>query len=89
MIVVHAGDSTGFISGGLLTFKSGRSTEDYMYHDDMDSQNFTRWLREQLLPYLPQQSILVLDNAAYHNIQVDRFISFLLFLNAHLLVISD
>ena len=75
MIVVHAGGSTGFIPGGLLTFKSGSSTGDY--HDDMNSQNFTRWLREQLIPNLPEKSILVLDNAAYHNIQVDRFISFL------------
>lgn len=34
----------------------------------MNSQNFEKWLREQLLPNLPPRSVLVLDNASYHNI---------------------
>ena len=72
MIVVHAGGSDGFIPGGLLTFKSGCSTGDY--HNDMNADNFTRWLREQLIPNLPDKSVVVLDNAAYHNIQIDRSI---------------
>ena len=72
MIVVHAGGSDGFIPGDLLTFKSGCSTGDY--HNDMNADNFTRWLREQLIPNLPDKSVVVLDNAAYHNIQIDRSI---------------
>ena len=76
MIVVHAGGTDGFIPGGLLTFKGGSFTGDY--HDEMNSENFTRsrWLREQLIPNLSEKSVLVLDNAAYHNIQIDRFLQY-------------
>ena len=28
----------------------------------------------QLIPYLPDKSVVVLDNKAYHNIQIDRSI---------------
>jgi transposase len=46
----------------LLGSKSGD------YHDDMNNVNFERWLRTQLIPNLPPNSVLVLDNASYHNI---------------------
>lgn len=38
----------------------------------MDSKNFTRWSNEKLLPKLPPNSIIVLDNAPYHSKQMDR-----------------
>ena len=31
-----------------------------------------RWLEDKLIPYLPPNCVLVIDNAAYHNVQVDR-----------------
>jgi transposase len=34
----------------------------------MNSKNFETWLRQQLIPYLPPHSVLVLDNASYHNV---------------------
>lgn len=70
MIVLHAGTDTGFIPGAALVFKAHSATGDY--HSEMNAQNFTKWLLEKLIPNLPPKSVLILDNAAYHNVQADR-----------------
>ena len=31
-----------------------------------------RWLEDKLIPYLPPKCVLVIDKAAYYNVQVDR-----------------
>ena len=31
-----------------------------------------RWLEDKLIPNLPPKCVLVMNNAAYHNVQVDR-----------------
>ena len=31
-----------------------------------------RWLEGKLIPYLPPKCVLVIDKAAYYNVQVDR-----------------
>ncbi|KAJ4447026.1 hypothetical protein ANN_09014 [Periplaneta americana] len=33
------------------------------YHDEMNSENYNKWLKERLLPNLPSECIVVLDNA--------------------------
>lgn len=38
----------------------------------MKSENYEKWLKERLVPNLPPNSVLVLDNASYHNVQNDR-----------------
>ena len=70
MIVLHAGNEHGFVPRGKLVFKAGSSDGDY--HSEMNHQNFQRWLTEKLIPNVPDNTVLVLDNAAYHNVQVDR-----------------
>src|SRR5258705_9516696 len=35
----------------------------------MNAVNFVKWLEEKLLPNLPQKSVIVIDNATYHNKQ--------------------
>lgn len=70
MIVLHAGYEGGFIPGAELIFKAHSSTGDY--HNEMNQHNFMKWLSEKLIPNLPPNSVLVLDNASYHNVQVDR-----------------
>lgn len=49
---------------------TGSKTGDY--HDDMNSTNFLLWVEKQLLPNLPPRSVLVLDNASYHNVKVEK-----------------
>ncbi len=41
----------------------------------MNHENFMQWVRTQLLPNLPPNSVLVLDNAAYHNVPVEKNIT--------------
>ena len=70
LIIVHAGSRQGFIDGACLMFKAKSSSGDY--HSEMNSTNFFKWVKEKLVPNLPANSVLVIDNAAYHNIQEDK-----------------
>ncbi|CAH2103050.1 unnamed protein product [Euphydryas editha] len=49
-IIAHAGGKNGFIPNGLLIFKSKTKSSDY--HDDMNAQNFMRWMEKQIIPNL-------------------------------------
>lgn len=50
--------------GAKLVFKSTRKTGDY--HGQMNAELFQKWFGEKLLPNIPKNSIIVMDNAAYH-----------------------
>lgn len=65
LIIVHAGNEKGEVKDALLVFKSGQKTGDY--HNDMNAENYEKWLKSQLIPNLPPNSVLVVDNASYHN----------------------
>ena len=69
LIIVHAGGEMGFIPNACLIFTSGQKSGDY--HDDMNFDNYSRWMREKLLPNLPPNSVIVVDNASYHNVQLN------------------
>lgn len=49
------------------------STKSGNYHDNMNSENYERRrrLRTTLVPNLPPNSVVVIDNASYHNKQLD------------------
>lgn len=49
----------------LLAFKSGMKTGDY--HDDMNFQNYDKWIQNKWIPNLAPKSVVVVDNASYHN----------------------
>jgi transposase len=55
----------GWVKGAHLHFKSGLRTGDY--HGAMNTANFTKWMTSQLLPNIPRNSLIILDNAPYHN----------------------
>nr|QLJ84878.1 transposase-like protein [Dichotomius schiffleri] len=38
----------------------------------MNSTNYETWLRKQLIPNLPANAVIVMDNAPYHNVQVNK-----------------
>ena len=42
------------------------------YHGQMDGSNFEKLYNKKLLPNLPSNSIIVMDNASYHSVQTDR-----------------
>lgn len=65
LIIVHAITHQGWVPGAKLVFQAKQRTGDY--HGQMNSENFTKWFTEQLLPHLPPRSLIVMDNAPYHN----------------------
>lgn len=69
VVIVHAGSEAGFVPNALLTFKAGGKSGDY--HDNMNYENYEKWLKTQLIPNIPPNSVVVVDNAAYHNKQYD------------------
>ncbi|XP_072400602.1 uncharacterized protein [Diabrotica undecimpunctata] len=38
----------------------------------MNHQNYMKWLKDELLPNLPSNSVLVIDNASYHNVTLEK-----------------
>lgn len=57
--------SYGWVKGAHLHFQSRLRTGDY--HDNMNTENFTKWMSSKLLPNVPRHSLIILDNAPYHN----------------------
>ena len=70
LIVVHAGGAEGWVQGGDLVFRSKTNSADY--HNEMNSEHFMEWFAKQLLPNIPTNSVIILDNATYHNKQKDK-----------------
>lgn len=70
LIVVHGGGELGFVNNALLIFTSSSTTGDY--HTSMNFDNFAKWLEEMFIPNLPPGSVVVMDNAQYHCVQVNK-----------------
>ncbi|KAL0859836.1 hypothetical protein ABMA27_010176 [Loxostege sticticalis] len=69
-IIVHAGSQKGFVPNALLVFSTKSKNADY--HHDMNSQNFNKWISEKLIPNLSVPSVIVMDNASYHCVQINK-----------------
>ena len=69
LIIINAIAKSGWVSGSKLIFKSTRKTGDY--HGQMNSDLFRKWFTEMLLPNIPSNSLIVMDNAPYHNVLSD------------------
>ncbi|XP_025203827.1 uncharacterized protein LOC112600737 [Melanaphis sacchari] len=70
LIILHIGSENGFLPGGLLCFISKKNTGDY--HDEMNGDNFKEWF-ENILPVLDPNSIIVMDNAPYHSVEMEKY----------------
>jgi len=66
LIIMNAITKDGWVPGAKVIFKSTRKTGDY--HGQMNQTMFTKWFEEKLLPNIPAQSLIIMDNAAYHNV---------------------
>lgn len=69
-IIVHAITKDGWVDGADLIFQAKKRTGDY--HGQMDWENFSKWFTSQLLPNIPPYSLIIMDNAKYHNVFVDE-----------------
>jgi transposase len=69
LIIMNAITQEGWVPEAKVVFKSSRKTGDY--HGQMNGDLFQKWFVEKLLPNIPNKSLMVLDNAPYHNILAD------------------
>jgi transposase len=65
-IIMNAITKQGWVPGAKIIFKSTKKTGDY--HGQMNGEIFQKWFSEKLIPNIPKTSIIIMDNAAYHNI---------------------
>lgn len=66
LIIINAITKSGWVPNAKLVFKSTSKTGDY--HGQMNWELFEKWFAEMLLPNIPANSLIVMDNAPYHNI---------------------
>ena len=66
LIILNAITKDGWVPNAKVVFKSTRKTGDY--HGQMNGELFQKWFTDKLLPNLPDKSLIVMDNASYHNI---------------------
>ena len=69
LIIIDAITKNGWIPNARLVFKASRKTGDY--HSNMNWDNFSKWFQEKLLTNIPSNSLIIMDNAAYHNVLVE------------------
>lgn len=70
LIIIHAGGEKGFVTNAMASWKAESHTGDY--HDNVNEEMFMKWIKEKLMPNLEPRSVLVIDNAPYHNVQRDK-----------------
>ena len=69
LIIMNAITKDGWVPEAKVVFKSTRKTGDY--HGQMNGGLFQKWFVEKLLPNIPNTSLIVMDNAPYHNVLAD------------------
>lgn len=65
LIILNAITRNGWVPNAKTVFNSLRKTGDY--HGQMNAEIFQKWFQEKLLPNIPKNSLIILDNASYHN----------------------
>ena len=65
LIIINAITKYSWVPGAKLVFKSSRKTGDY--HGQMNWDLFKKWFEEMLLENIPPNSLIIMDNASYHN----------------------
>ncbi|HAO19405.1 MAG TPA: hypothetical protein DCQ37_02255 [Desulfobacteraceae bacterium] len=70
LIIINAITEDGWVPGAKLTFKSTKKTGDY--HGQMNQDLFSKRFRGRLLPNIPEGSLIIMDNASYHNVLSDH-----------------
>jgi hypothetical protein len=65
-------ESTGFTPNAP---KYSGHFKEWNYQDDMNHINYKRWLQEKLIHNLESSSVIVVDNASYHNERINRHVT--------------
>ena len=70
LIILNAITKDGWVPNTKLVFKAAKKTGDY--HTNMNWDNFSKWFQEKLLKNIPENSLIIMDNAPYHNVLVEE-----------------
>ncbi len=70
LIIVNAISQNSWVPNAKLVFKASKKTGDY--HSSMNWNVFSAWFKDQLLPNIPENSLIILDNAPYHNVLTEE-----------------
>lgn len=68
LIILHIGSEDGFVEGCDLVFESKKNGD---YHEEMNGEVFRSWF-EKTIPKLAPNSVIVMDNAPYHSVRLER-----------------
>ena len=63
LIVLHAGTKDGFVDKCSLVLQCKNDGD---YGKQINAEVFEDWFRNQLLPNIAQNSVIIMDNASYH-----------------------
>ncbi|XP_066950812.1 uncharacterized protein [Macrobrachium rosenbergii] len=70
LIILHAGTEDGSVNNAELVFQLRNDGD---YHKQMNSEVFEKWFRNQLLPNIPPNCAIAMDNASYHSMQQEKY----------------
>ena len=70
---IHAGGTGRSVNGARLLFVTDEKNIDYNW--SVDNVLFEKCLFEMLIPHLPPQSLIVMDNASYHAVIENKLYS--------------
>lgn len=68
-VAFHIGSEDGFVPGGLLCRELIKNPRDC--RDEINGEEFREWM-ERVLPLLADDSVIVMDNVAYHTVKIDK-----------------
>jgi hypothetical protein len=64
-IFVHIRSKDDFLPGAQLAYKANSRSGDY--HGQMNYDDFFQWITHKVIPNLPPNSVVVMDNVPYHS----------------------
>lgn len=70
--ILHAGSKDGWIPNVLLLSAKNIKDSSLDYHEDTTAELFEEWFQTKLLPNIPPNSVIVMDNASYHSRQIKK-----------------
>ena len=71
LIIVQGGGHEGLVEDAFLIFKSGKKK--WLLSQLNEFQIFfCKWLDAELLPKLESLIIIIMDNAKFHNVEIDK-----------------
>lgn len=70
--ILHAGSENGWVPNALWLSAKNIKDSCVDYHEDTTAELFEEWFKNCLLPNIPQNSVIVMDNASYHSRQLHK-----------------